>query len=386
MDDKTLRPETMVVHAGWKFDPQTGAVMPPIYQVSTYAQPAPGEALGYEYSRTDNPTRTPLQKALAALEHADYALAFASGLAAIDAVLNTLKSGDRVVAGDDLYGGTFRIFARVAVDRGIDFSYVDLSDPENLVSAIDGRTKLVWFETPTNPMLKLVDIEAVAKIAHARGVLVAVDNTFMSPMFQNPLDLGADLVMHSMTKYINGHSDVVMGCLMLNDPTLYERLKFLQNAIGAVPAPMDCFLALRGIRTLAVRMRAHQDGAIAVANWLETHPRVKRVLFPGLKSHPDYGLAQRQTRGNSGMISFDLDGDIADSRRFLGELKLFKLAESLGGVESLIELPAIMTHASVPAEQRTSLGITDTLVRISVGIEHPEDLIADLSQALGQLA
>lgn len=386
MDDKTLRPETLAVHAGWKFDPQTGAVMPPIYQVSTYAQPAPGEALGYEYSRTDNPTRTPLQAALAVLEHAKHALAFASGLAAIDAVLNTLKSGDRVVAGDDLYGGTFRIFARVAVDRGIEFSYVDLSNPENLRSALDERTKLVWFETPTNPMLKLVDIEAVAQIAHEKGAFVAVDNTFMSPMFQNPLDLGADIVMHSMTKYINGHSDVVMGCLMVNDTALYDRLKFLQNAIGAVPAPMDCFLALRGIRTLAVRMRAHQEGANAVAHWLESHPRVKRVIFPGLKSHPDYALAKRQTTGNSGMISFDLVGTLEDSRRFLSALNLFKLAESLGGVESLIELPAIMTHASVPAEQRAQLGITDTLVRISVGIEHPDDLIADLDQAFGQLA
>lgn len=377
-----MKPETLAVHAGFESDPATGAVMPPIYQVSTYAQSAPGEHQGFEYSRSDNPTRTPLQKAIAELEHAQHGLVFSSGLSAIDAVLNTLKSGDHVVAGDDLYGGTFRLFSRVGVERGLEFSFVPLHSEAELKAAIRPETKLIWFETPTNPMLRLIDIAMVCRVAKEYGIRVGVDNTFMSPMLQNPLDLGADIVMHSITKYINGHSDVVMGCLAVNDEDLYARLKFLQNAVGGVPGPMDCFLVLRGIRTLAVRMRQHELGANAVAEFLSNHPKVEATIHPSLISHPDHALAIRQQRGFGGMISFYVRGDLAASKRFLSGLKLFKLAESLGGVESLIEHPAIMTHASVPEEQRLRLGILDNFIRVSVGIEHADDLIADLESGL----
>lgn len=373
--------ETDAVHAGVQPEPMTGAVMTPIFQTSTYAQRGPGQHQGYEYSRTDNPTRTALQISLAALERTKHALVFASGLSAIDAVLNTLAAGDHVLAGDDLYGGTFRLFNKVAAHRGIEFSYVPLDDLSAAQSAIRPNTKLIWFETPTNPMLKLVDIEAIAQLAKSRYILTAVDNTFMSPALQNPAVLGADIVMHSMTKFINGHSDVVMGALMLNDTALYERLKFLQNSIGAIPGPFDCWLVLRGIKTLAVRMERHCTNGQKLAEWLTSHPKVERVIHPGLPSHPQHELANRQTKGHGGMITFFIKGGEPEARAFLSELSLFTLAESLGGVESLIEHPAIMTHASVPPETRAEIGISDSLIRISTGIEHIDDLIADLDQA-----
>ncbi|MCC7433251.1 MAG: cystathionine gamma-synthase [Methanoregulaceae archaeon] len=374
---------TRAVHAGIEPEATSGAVMTPIFQTSTYAQASPGEHKGYEYSRTDNPTRTVLQAQLADLESANHALVFASGLSSIDAVLNTLSAGDHIVAGDDLYGGTYRLFTKVAERRGLQFSFVRAQDPQAVEAAMTDRTKLVWLETPTNPLLNLVDIAAVSKIAHAKGALVGVDNTFRSPYFQRPLELGADIVMHSMTKYLNGHSDVVMGALMLRDQGLYERLKFLQNSIGAVPGPFDCWLVLRGLKTLALRMRQHAVGAQAVAEWLEQHPKVERVLYPGLASHPQHELAKRQADGFGGMITFFIKGGLEESRRFLSTVKLHTLAESLGGVESLIEHPAIMTHASVPPEVRAQIGLTDNLIRVSVGIEAVEDLIADLDQALG---
>lgn len=395
--------ETKVIHAGIEPDPQTGAVMTPIYATSTYAQSAPGEHKGYEYSRTDNPTRTVLQNQLAALEGGDHALCFSSGLASTDAVLNLFQSGDHVIAGNDLYGGSYRLFEKVATYRGLEFSFIDLSNEQLLRETIRPETKLVWFETPTNPMLNVLDVKKISSIAHESGILVAVDNTFMSPYFQNPLQLGADIVMHSMTKYINGHSDVVMGCLVLKDreiktprktwtdptysapKTLYARLKFLQNALGATPGPFDSFLVLRGIKTMAVRMERHGRNAMTVAKFLEKHPKIDRVLYPGLCSHPGHELATQQMRGFGGMMTFFLKADLEQTRTFLSNVKLFTLAESLGGVESLIEHPAIMTHASVPPGNRLELGILDNLVRVSVGIENAEDIIADLDQALAKL-
>lgn len=384
--------ETKVIHAGIEPETATGAVMTPIFQTSTYAQAGPGEHQGFEYSRSDNPTRTVLQTQLAELEQADKALVYASGLAATDSVLNLLKSGDHVIAGDDLYGGTRRLFSRVAANRGLEFDFVGLDDLANLQSALRPNTKLIWFESPSNPLLNIVDIAQVAKIAHSAGALVAVDNTFMSPYFQNPLTLGADIVMHSITKYINGHSDVVMGCLMLRDQpyhatneTLYERLKFLQNAVGAVPGPFDCFLVLRGIKTLALRMERHAENAASVVKFLSAHPKVERVLYPGLPDHPGHEIAKRQAKGYGGMLSFLVKGGEQEARTFLSSVKVFTLAESLGGVESLIEHPAIMTHASVPAEVRAQIGIGDNLIRVSAGIESAQDLIADLDQALARI-
>ena len=377
--------ETLAVHAGYTPDPTTGAVMPPIYQTSTYAQEAPGVHKGYEYSRTDNPTRAVLEANLAALEGGAYGLAYASGMAAIANVLALLRSGDHVVAVDDLYGGTVRLFEQVARHFGLDFTYVDLQNPERLCEAVRPTTRLVWVETPTNPLLKLVDLAAVARIARELGLISVCDNTFLSPYFQRPLEFGIDIVVHSTTKYLNGHSDVVGGAIVLNDEALYQRLKFLQNAIGAVPGPMDCWLTVRGIKTLHVRMERHQANALAVARWLERHPRVQRVLYPGLPSHPQHELACRQQRGFGGMITAVLDADLAGTQRFLRRVRLFTLAESLGGVESLIEHPALMTHASLPPERRAALGIGDSLVRLSVGIEHVDDLIADLEQALAAI-
>ena len=392
--------ETQVIHAGIEPDDATGAVMTPIYQTSTYAQSSPGEHKGFEYSRTDNPTRTVLQTQLAALEQGDKALVFSSGLAATDSVLNLFQSGDHVIAGDDLYGGTYRLFEKVATFRGLEFDFVDLTNEEALRAKIRPETKLIWFETPTNPMLNVFDISKISALAKEHGILVVVDNTFMSPYFQNPLTLGADIVMHSMTKYINGHSDVVMGCLVMRDraikaprktwsdpnfsapKTLYARLKFLQNAVGATPGPFDCWLVLRGIKTLAVRMERHAQNAAKVARFLESHPKVERVIYPGLASHPGHELAGRQMRGFGGMITFFTRGGLEEARTFLENLKLFTLAESLGGVESLIEHPAIMTHASIPAEIRRTIGIHDNLVRVSCGIENADDLIQDLDQAL----
>lgn len=395
--------ETMVIHAGVHPDEQTGAVMTPIYQTSTYAQASPGRHKGYEYSRTDNPTRSVLQAQLAALEGAENCLVFSSGLAAEDAVLNLLQAGDHVVAGDDLYGGSYRLFTKVAVHRGITFTFVDPNDEEQLRAAFTSNTKLVWIETPTNPMMNLIDIRKVAAVAHENKCLLCVDNTFMSPFNQRPLELGADIVMHSMTKYVNGHSDVVMGALMMNDremkppkrmwtdpnfsapKTLYARLKFLQNAVGATPGPFDCFLVLRGVKTLAVRMQRHNENAALIAAHLEGHAKVERVRYPGLSSHPAHELAKSQMKGFGGMMTFFLRGGLEESRRFLENVKLFTLAESLGGVESLIEHPAIMTHASVPPDVRAHIGLTDNLIRISVGIENAADLIRDLDEALAKV-
>jgi cystathionine gamma-lyase len=377
--------ETKVVHAGIEPEERTGAVMTPIFQTSTYAQSSPGIHRGYEYSRTDNPTRSVLQTQLAALEGGEHALVFASGLSAIDAVLNLLKQGDHVVAGKDLYGGSLRLFNRVAINRGISFSFVDLNDGAALNEAFTPVTRLVWCESPTNPMMNVVDLATIARIAHEHGAMAVVDNTFMSPYFQRPLGLGCDLVMHSATKYLNGHSDVIMGALIMRDRDLFARLKFLQNAIGAVPGPQDCFLVLRGIKTLAIRMQRHAENASVIAKFLEGHPKVERVLYPGLPSHPNHELAGRQMSGFGGMITFLLRGGLPESKKFLESVKLFTLAESLGGVESLIEHPAIMTHASVPQEVRASVGIEDNLVRLSVGIEAVEDLVSDLEQALAAI-
>lgn len=374
--------ETLAVHAGTEPDPLTGAVMTPIYQTSTYAQPDVAQAKGYEYSRTDNPTRTALQTALAALEEGQYALSFSSGMAAIDTVLRLIKPGEHVLCGNDVYGGTFRLFDKVLQTYGLEFSYVNTSDLMEVEQAIRPNTRLIWLETPTNPMLRLTNIAAVAAIAKAKGAWLGVDNTFASPALQQPLTLGADFVIHSTTKYIGGHSDVVGGTIILNDISVYEQLKYLQNAIGAVPGPMDCFLTLRGIKTLALRMRQHCANARLIAEWLEDHPAVAQVIYPGLESHPQHELAKRQMADFGGMISFILQGGEAAARQLARHTKLFTLAESLGGVESLIELPAPMTHASVA---NSPLAIDPGLVRISVGIENAQDLIQDLAQALHQI-
>jgi cystathionine beta-lyase/cystathionine gamma-synthase len=374
--------ETLAVHAGVEPDPQTGAVMTPIYQTSTYAQPDVAQHKGYEYSRTDNPTRTALHGALAALEGGKHALAFASGMAAIDTILRLVKPGEHVLSGNDVYGGTFRLFDKVLSGYGIEFTFADTTDETAVSTAIQPNTKLVWLETPTNPMLRLTDIAAMAKIAHAAGAWLGVDNTFASPILQQPLALGADFVLHSTTKYIGGHSDVVGGAIVLNDTAVYDQLKFLQNAIGAVPGPMDCFLTLRGIKTLAIRMAQHCHNATQIAQFLADHPAVANVIYPGLENHPQYELAQRQMRGPGGMISFILHGGEAAARLVARDTQLFTLAESLGGVESLIELPAPMTHASVAD---SPLAVDPGLVRVSVGIENAQDLMNDLKQVLNQL-
>jgi cystathionine gamma-lyase len=375
--------ETLAVHAGQEPDPATGAVMTPIYLTSTYVQESPGRHRGYEYSRTRNPTRTAYEANVAALEGGRFGFAFASGLAASTTVMHLFKAGDQVVAMDDMYGGTFRLFERVLRDRGLDFAYADLTDPGRLDAAATPRTRGVWIETPTNPALKLVDLAALAAVARGRGWLTICDNTFMSPYFQRPLAFGIDVVVHSATKYLNGHSDVVGGVVVVEREDLAERLAFLQNAIGAVAGPMDAWLAMRGIKTLPLRMRQHAENAMAVARFLERHPRVARVRYPGLPAHPQHELAGRQMLGFGGMVTAELAGGIDDARRFLERLRLFALAESLGGVESLVEHPAIMTHASLPPDRRAALGISDTMVRLSVGIEHADDLVDDLRQALG---
>jgi len=373
---------TQAIHAGQDPDPTTGAVMTPIYQTSTYVQESPGKHRGYEYSRTDNPTRTAYQACVAALEGANHGLAFASGLACTDAILHTLKSGDHVVSCDDVYGGTFRIFDKVYRQLGLEFTYADLTQLGAFEKAVRPNTKLLWIESPTNPMLKLIDIAALSAAAKKRGIRTIVDNTFMSSYFQKPLALGADIVMHSVTKYMNGHSDVVGGVAALNDSALYDQLKFYQNAVGGVPAPMDCFLVMRGLKTLHVRMERHERNAMEIARYLEKHPKIERVIYPGLASHPQHELAKKQMTGFGGMITFFVKGGLPEARRFLERVKIFALAESLGGVESLIEHPAIMTHASVPPETRKALGIHDNLVRVSCGIEDLADLTADLEQAL----
>jgi cystathionine gamma-lyase len=375
---------TRTIHAGQSPDPATGAVMQPIYATSTYAQSSPGVHQGYEYSRTQNPTRMAWERCLADLESGTHGFAFASGMAAIATLLELLDAGSHVVAMDDLYGGTGRLFNRVrARTAGLRFSYADLSDPARLDEVMQDDTRMVWIETPTNPMLKLVDIAAVSAAAKARGALVVVDNTFASPWGQRPLELGADIVMHSATKYLNGHSDVVGGVVAVRDAALAEQLGFLQNSIGAVAGPFDSFLALRGVKTLALRMERHNANALQVARWLEGQPAVTCVIYPGLESHPQHALAQQQMAGGGGIVSFDIAGGLDAARRFLENTRLFTLAESLGGVESLVNHPAIMTHASVPPETRARLGISDTLIRLSVGIEDCADLLADLERALG---
>ena len=378
----SLKFDTLAVHAGISPDPQTGAVMTPIYQTSTYAQTDVAVHKGYEYSRTDNPTRTVLHNAIAALEQGRHALAFASGMAAIDTLLRLVRPGEHVLSGNDVYGGTFRLFDKILSGYGIEFSYVDTTDLAATAAAMRPNTRLIWLETPTNPMLRVSDIAGTAAIAHAHGAWLGVDNTFASPALQRPLTLGADFVAHSTTKYLGGHSDVVGGVLALNDTALYEQLKFLQNAIGAVPGPMDCFLTLRGIKTLALRMTRHCQNATQIAQFLADHPAVADVIYPGLESHPQYELARRQMDGPGGMISFVLHGGEAAARTVARASELFTLAESLGGVESLIELPAPMTHASVAD---SPLAVDAGLVRISVGIENAQDLIADLAQALRQI-
>jgi cystathionine gamma-lyase len=376
------RIETLAIHGGQHPEPVTGAVMPPISQASTYAQKAPGDHTGFEYSRTHNPTRYALERAIASLEGGRYGLAFASGCAATMTIAQLFDAGSHIVSVDDVYGGTFRQFDKVMSRRGQRFSWVDPTRTDAIEAAIGPDTKLVWVETPTNPMLKLADIAAIAAVCKRRGVLLAVDNTFASPILQRPLDLGADLVMHSTTKYVGGHSDVVGGAVVTRDAGLAERLAFLQNSCGAVPGPMDCYLTLRGIKTLALRMARHCDNATAIATWLERHPKITRVIYPGLASHPQHELAARQMSRPGGMISAYVAGDLAATKRMLSRMRVFTLAESLGGVESLIEHPAIMTHASVPPDKRQALGIHDGFIRLSVGIEHVDDLIGDLAQAL----
>ena len=375
---------TRAIHAGQSPDPSTGAIMPPIYATSTYVQESPGVHKGYEYSRSQNPTRMAYERCIADLEGGSAGFAFASGLSAIATVLDMLPTGSHVIAMDDLYGGTYRLFQQVRKDSaGLDFSFVDMSDIGALEAAITPQSKMIWIESPTNPLLKLVDLEAVAGLARARGLLTVCDNTFATPWVQRPLELGIDLVMHSATKYLNGHSDMVGGILVAgDDKDMTEKLAFLQNAVGAVQGPFDSFLALRGLKTLALRMERHCANAAAVAGYLEGHPKVERVYYPGLKSHPQHELAERQMPGFGGMVTAVLRGGLDESRRFLERVEIFALAESLGGVESLIEHPAIMTHASLPAEVRAELGIGDGLVRLSVGIEDGDDLIADLDQAL----
>jgi cystathionine gamma-lyase len=375
---------TRAIHAGQHPDPSTGAVMTPIYATSTYAQKSPGVHQGFEYSRSHNPTRFAYERCVAALEGGTHGYAFASGLAATSTVLETLDSGDHVICMDDVYGGTFRLFERVRRrSAGLDFSFVDLNDRAALDSALRPSTKLIWIETPTNPMLKIVDIAAICELARKRGIRVAVDNTFATPMLQRPLELGAHLVMHSATKYLNGHSDIVGGMIVVGDDAgLAEQMTFLQNAIGGVQGPFDSFLALRGLKTLHLRMKAHCESAGELAAWLETHPAIEKVIYPGLVSHPHHALAKRQMSGFGGMISITVKGGLDAARRMMERCELFACAESLGGVESLINHPAIMTHASVPAENRARLGIADNLVRLSVGVEDVADLRAELDGAL----
>jgi cystathionine beta-lyase/cystathionine gamma-synthase len=375
---------TRAIHVGQAPEPATGAITVPIYQTSTYAQSAPGVHKGYDYSRTDNPTRTALQEALASLEEAKYALAFSSGMGAATTALLLFKQGDHVVSSRDVYGGTYRLFMRVLEQFGLKFTFVETSDLRALKRAVTRNTRLVWIESPTNPLLRITDIGAAAKIAHEHGALCLVDNTFASPYFQQPLALGADLALHSTTKYIGGHADVVGGAICLNDRPLYERLKYLQNAAGAIASPFDCFLALRGMKTLALRMREHEKNAMRVAGYLKDHPRVQRVYYPGLADHPGHEIAAAQMSGFGGMVSFEVRGGLAGARRVLSRLSIFKIAESLGGVESLVELPAIMTHASIPQQERKKAGLDDGLIRLSVGIEDGDDLLGDIERALGK--
>jgi cystathionine beta-lyase/cystathionine gamma-synthase len=379
-----MKAATKFIHAGAEPDPSTGAIMTPIYQTSTYVQAAPGDHKGYEYARSQNPTRAALESALAIIENGQYGLAFSSGVAATDAVIKLLTPGDEVICANDMYGGTYRLFTKVFEKFGIKFIYVDTTHAINVEKAVTPQTKLVWLETPTNPLMNITDIAAVAAITKSKKILLAVDNTFASPYLQNPLDLGADIVMHSVTKYLGGHSDVIQGCLVMNDKELREKLYFIQKSCGAVPGPMDCFLVLRGIKTLHVRMKQHCENGKKIAHWLRSHPKVGKVFWPGFEDHPGYAVASKQMRDFGGMISFELKNDsVEEARRVLSSTHLFSLAESLGGVESLINHPASMTHASIPREERIKNGLSDALIRLSVGIEDADDLIEDLKQAIG---
>jgi cystathionine beta-lyase len=378
--------ETNVLHAGIEPDPTTGAIMTPIFQTSTYVQAAPGDHKGYEYGRTQNPTRDALQNNLAALEGMNYGLCFSTGMGAVDACIKLLNPGDEVVSTNDLYGGSYRIFTKIFANYGIVFKFVDMSNIAEVEAAVTPKTKMVWVETPTNPLLRIIDIEAMCKIGHSVGATVVVDNTFASPYLQNPSKFGADVVMHSATKYINGHSDVVMGVLCVNDEALKDRLAFIQNSCGATPGPMDSFLVLRGIKTLHIRMQRHCENGKVVANYLANHPKVGEVYWPGFESHKNHEVAKKQMKDFGGMISFTLQSDSVDSAlTFLKSTKLFALAESLGGVESLVGHPATMTHASIPKAEREANGLKDSLIRLSVGIEHIDDLIADLETALSHV-
>lgn len=374
---------TKLIHAGAEPDPSTGAIMTPIYQTSTYVQAAPGNHKGYEYARSQNPTRKALEDAYAIIENAKFGLAFSSGVAATDSVIKLLQPGDEVIAANDMYGGTYRLFTKVYEKFGIKFLYVDTTDAANITPLITANTKLIWLETPTNPLMNITDIAAVAAIAKAHNILVCVDNTFASPYLQNPLDMGADIVMHSATKYLGGHSDVIQGALMMNDQKLRDELYFIQKSCGAVPGPMDCFLVLRGIKTLGIRMQRHCENGEKIARYLRNHPKVQNVYWPGFEDNAGYEVAKKQMRGFGGMISFTLkDETVEAATKVLSSTHLFSLAESLGGVESLINHPASMTHASIPREERIKNGLTDGLIRLSVGIEDADDLIADLEQAI----
>ena len=375
---------TKIIHAGMEPDPSTGSVMIPIYQTSTYVQEAPGKNKGFEYARSQNPTRFALEEAFAKIENGKYGLAFSSGVAATDAVIKLLNPGDEVIAANDMYGGTYRLFTKVFERFGIVFTYVDTTNAENIANVISAKTKLVWIETPTNPLMNITDIAAVAAITKANNCLLCVDNTFASPYLQNPLDLGADIVMHSATKYLGGHSDVIQGCLVINDKALRDELYFIQKSCGAVPGPQDCFLVLRGIKTLHVRMQRHCENGEKIALWLRNNPKVAKVYWPGFEVSKGYAVAKKQMRGFGGMISFELKNDtVEEVNRVLSSTHLFSLAESLGGVESLINHPATMTHASIPREERIKNGLSDGLIRLSVGIEDVDDIIEDLNKAIG---
>jgi cystathionine beta-lyase/cystathionine gamma-synthase len=378
-----MKKATKFIHAGAHPDPSTGAIMTPIYQTSTYVQEAPGVHKGYEYARSQNPTRFALEEALAVIEEGNYGLAFASGVAATDTVMRLLKPGDEVIAANDMYGGTYRLFSKIYEKFGIVFHYVDMSSMSNISAKINAKTKLIWAETPTNPLMNIADIKAIANLAKEHKLLLCVDNTFASPALQNPLTLGADIVMHSATKYLSGHSDVIQGALIINDKGLRDELYFIQKSCGAVPGPMDCFLVLRGIKTLGIRMERHSENGEKIAHYLKAHPAVKKVYWPGFEDHPGHAIAKAQMKSFGGMISFELKNDtIEAARKLLSTTHLFSLAESLGGVESLINHPASMTHASIPREERIKNGLSDTLIRLSVGIEDADDLIADLEKAM----
>jgi cystathionine gamma-lyase len=376
---------TKAIHVGQEPDPATGSVTVPVYLTSTFYQPQPGKESKYVYSRSGNPTRTALEQNLASLEEGRFGLAFSSGMAATTNILLLLRKGDHVIAGDDVYGGVYRLFEQVLREYGLQFTYVDPRNPENVQKAVRKNTRMIWVETPSNPLMKIVDIRAIARIGKKAGALVVVDNTFMSPYFQNPLKHGADIVVHSMTKYLGGHSDLIGGAAVMTNPKLHEKLKFLQNAVGAVPGPLDCWLVLRGVKTLALRMERHDQNAREISEYLQKEPRVERIYYPGLPDHPQRAVIQRQMRGYGGMISFQLKGGFEQCKKLLKQLRVFTVAESLGGVESLIEHPASMTHASVPKETRLKGGITDNLIRVSVGIEDSSDLLQDLKKGFNAL-